>query len=146
MNHGAAMDHGGMHDPAASADAMKPIVSPVPLRMASALDANPIVADILTDRAGTISKDPAHEVVILVAHGPVPDDDNKLWLRDMGALADHMRSKTRYAALDCLTLRDDADDPGEECRDRATSAEGRTGHEGRQYGFDRAAAAFLRRH
>ncbi len=79
--------------------------------MASALDAHPIVADILDDRAASISKDPAHEVVILVAHGPVPDDDNKLWLHDMGLLADQMRPKNHYAAIDCLTLRDDADDP-----------------------------------
>ncbi len=38
-------------------------------------------------------------------------DDNKLWLHDMGILAEQIRSKTHYAAIDCLTLRDDADDP-----------------------------------
>lgn len=111
MDHGEAMDHSAMHDPDAAVNAMKPISAAVPIRMASALDAHPIVADILEDRAASISIDPAHEVVILVAHGPVPEDDNKLWLRDMGILADRMRSKTRYASVDCLTLRDDADDP-----------------------------------
>lgn len=111
MAHGGAMDHGTMHNPEVTANAMKPINAAVLIRMASALDAHPIVADILEDRAMSISKDPAHEVVIFVAHGPVPEDENKLWLHDMGILADHMRSRTHYASIDCLTLRDDADDP-----------------------------------
>ncbi len=111
MGHDGTMDHSAMHDAAASDDAMKPLVSPVPIRMALALDAHPIVADILIDRAASISREPAHEVVILVAHGPVPEDDNKLWLRDMGTIADRMRTRTHYASIDYLTLRDDADDP-----------------------------------
>jgi sirohydrochlorin ferrochelatase len=106
-----SMDHMPMRDPVSVAEAMKPVTSPVPVRMASALDAHPIVADILVDRAASVSRDPAHEVVILVAHGPVPDDDNKLWLLDMGSLAERMRPTTHYAAIDCLTLRDDADAP-----------------------------------
>lgn len=116
----AAMDQGSMdgsmgsmaaQDSAATAQAMKPIESHVPIRMAPALDANPIVADILVDRTASISRDPSHEVVILVAHGPVPDDDNKLWLHDMDILADQMHKTTQYAAIESLTLRDDADDP-----------------------------------
>jgi sirohydrochlorin ferrochelatase len=82
----------------------------VPIRMASALDHHRIVADILNDRAASISHDPAHEVIILVAHGPVPDDDNKRWLDDMSALAAEMQQKRHYAGIEFLTLRDDADD------------------------------------
>jgi sirohydrochlorin ferrochelatase len=112
MDHsGGSMDHSAMHDPAKTADALKPISSSVPIRMASALDHHAIVADILKDRAASISRVPAHEVVILVAHGPVPDDENKLWLRDMSILAEQMRKETQYADIQCLTLRDDADDP-----------------------------------
>ncbi|HWA95048.1 MAG TPA: CbiX/SirB N-terminal domain-containing protein [Terracidiphilus sp.] len=122
MDHGAMgkegeMGHGVTHDPAAAANAMRPVISPVPIHMASALDAHPIVADILLDRAASISSDPSHEVVILVAHGPVSDEGNKLWLKDMSALADQMRGKAQYAAIDFLTLRDDADKP---VRDAAT--------------------------
>jgi hypothetical protein len=114
-----SMDHDGMHDTAAAAAAgMKPVASPVPIRMVPALDTHAIVASILVDRAASISRDPAHEVVILVAHGPVPEDDNKLWLRDMRSLADQMRDGSHYVAIDCLTLRDDADDP---VRDAATA-------------------------
>ncbi len=118
MDNGAgdmAMDHSAMkHDPS---EAMKPVTSAVPIRMASALDHHRIVADILNDRAASISHDPAHEVLILVAHGPVEDDENKLWLHDMSILADEMRSQSHYAGIEFMTLRDDADKP---VRDAAT--------------------------
>ncbi len=61
MDHGGAMDHGAMHDSAQAADATKPIPSSVPVRMAPALDHHRIVADILRDRAASVSQDPAHE-------------------------------------------------------------------------------------
>lgn len=114
MDHGGQMqmDHAQMaHDPAATAEAEKPVTAPVPIRMASALDHHRIVAEILKDRAASVSTDPAQEVVVLVAHGPVPDDDNKLWLNDMNLLAGELQKRTHYAGLECLTLRDDADDP-----------------------------------
>ena len=114
MDHGGGtmtMDHGAMaQDSATTSEATKPISSPVPIRMASALDHHRIVAAILRDRAASISHDPAHEVVVLVAHGPVPDDENKLWLADMSALANEMGQQSHYAGFECLTLRDDADD------------------------------------
>lgn len=115
---GMAMDHGSMkHDPAMHSDATKPISSPVPIRMTSALDHHPIVAGILRDRAASISQDPAKEVVVLVAHGPVPEDENKLWLADMNVLADQLHHESHYAGIDCLTLRDDA---GKHVRGAAT--------------------------
>ncbi len=114
MDHGngsMTMDHRSMtHDSSMTSEARKPISSPVPIRMASALDHHRIVADILRERAASISRDPSHEAVILVAHGPVPDDENKLWLGDMSLLADEMREQSHYANIECLTLRDDADD------------------------------------
>lgn len=120
MDHAGGMMMGGsamQHDPAATAEAEKPISSPVQIRMASALDHHRIVADILRDRAASISHNPAHEVVILIAHGPVPEDENKLWLHDMGLLAEQVQQQTHYAGIECLTLRDDADEP---VRDAAT--------------------------
>jgi hypothetical protein len=122
----AAMDHGSgnmvmdsamMKDPSMTAAARTPITSPVPIRMAPALDHHRIVADILRDRASSITRDPAHEVVVLVAHGPVPDDENKLWLQDMNVLAKDIGDQTHYVSIECLTLRDDADAP---VRDVAT--------------------------
>lgn len=112
MDHGGAMDmsHAGMDHMAANPEASKPVHAKVPIRLAPALDHHAIVADILVDRAATISHDPAKEVVVIVAHGPVPDDENLLWLKEMRQLADRMRTKTAYAGIVGLTVRDDADD------------------------------------
>lgn len=113
MDHGGgmSMDHSAMmHDSPMSAEARKPVSSPVPVRMASALDHHRIVASILQDRAASISQNPAREVAILVAHGPVPEDENKLWLGDMAILASEIRKQTHYADIQFLTLRDDADE------------------------------------
>jgi len=35
-----------------------------------------IVAEIFADRARSVSQDPAHEVVVIVAHGPNEDAEN----------------------------------------------------------------------
>lgn len=107
----SSMSHAAMSDPKQIADSMEPVHSPVPIRMTAALDHHPIVADMLKDRASSVSRNPAREVVVLVAHGPVADSENNLWLADMKVLAEQMRKKTHYAGIRYLTLRDDADDP-----------------------------------
>ncbi|HEY0161120.1 MAG TPA: CbiX/SirB N-terminal domain-containing protein [Edaphobacter sp.] len=120
----SAMDHPGgghgdmdMSHMKKNPEAMKPVQASVPVRMTSALDHHALVAEILADRAGAVSRDPASEVVLLVAHGPVEDEENKLWLKEMQILADAMQAKTKYASVQCLTLRDDAGDP---VRNKAT--------------------------
>ena len=113
----AKMDHShGSHGMSSASmdvnsDGTKPVVSPVPLRMSTALDHDPLVAEIIITRAASISQDPSREVLILVAHGPTPDDDNRKWLADMKALAEWMRPKTQYKRIEYLTVRDDAPDP-----------------------------------
>lgn len=115
MDHGGGGHGGGAHGghaamaAAAESDPTKPVKSPVPIRMTGALDRHALVADILVDRARSISKDPAHEVIVLVAHGPVPEEDNRLWLGDMGALAERMHTVSDYQRIEYLTVRDDAD-------------------------------------
>jgi sirohydrochlorin ferrochelatase len=107
--HAGHADHGA---PAPGAeDGTKPVVSPVPVRMSPALGRHPLVAAMLADRATSISQDPAGEVVVLVAHGPVPADDNARWLDDLAALAAGMKATTRFKAIESQTLRDDAPAP-----------------------------------
>jgi sirohydrochlorin ferrochelatase len=93
---------------AQTADATTPVSSPVPVRMTAALNDHPIAAEILTSRARAISRDQAGEALIVVAHGPNEDEDNARWLADMRAVADRIRQTERYAAIEYLTLRDDA--------------------------------------
>ncbi|MGE0041114.1 MAG: sirohydrochlorin chelatase [Vicinamibacterales bacterium] len=112
MAHGHGAGHGG-HDAAAvdAAANMRPVDAPVPIRMVGALDHHAIVADILLDRARSISTTPAREALVLVAHGPVPDADNERWLGDMRVLAARMAGAAAFASIDTLTVRDDAPEP-----------------------------------
>ena len=99
-------------------DKTKPVVHTVPIKMAPALDRHQILADILTDRAAAISRSPAKEEVVLVAHGPNEDAENALWLADLGAVAKLVAAKAPYARVEVATLRDDAEPA---VRDAATA-------------------------
>jgi sirohydrochlorin cobaltochelatase len=119
MSHGPAGEHAAHGAaPANAEDNLKPVKSPVPIRMTDALNHHPLVGAILLDRAKAISTDPAHEAVVLVAHGPVPEDDNNRWLADMKVLAEQMKGASSYASIDYLTVRDDAPKP---MRDQAAA-------------------------
>jgi sirohydrochlorin cobaltochelatase len=118
----AKMNH-GEHDAPANAhahyadDPASPIASRVPVRMTSAFNRHPLVGAMLADRARSISTAPGNEAVIVVAHGPVPDDDNARWLDDMRVLAGHVRTAAPFASVEYMTVRDDA---GPEIREAAT--------------------------
>jgi sirohydrochlorin ferrochelatase len=116
MSHGS----GGGHEShgAPPADPTAPVKLPVPLRMSSALDADPAVSEVLIARAREISREPAGEAIVLVAHGPVRDDVNQLWLRDLAVHADRVKQAAPFASVDALTVRDDAPAP---IRDAATA-------------------------
>lgn len=101
----------------AAVDGTTPIRTTVPIRLTAALNDHPIVADILASRAKSISQDPTKEAVVVVAHGPNDDADNRRWLSDMHSLANRIRGTERFASIEYLTLRDDAPRP---VRDRAT--------------------------
>ena len=111
-SHGAAVDHTHHVDPAS------PIASTAAIRMTQAFNRHAIVGAIAADRAKSISQDPAGEAVILVAHGPVPEDDNRKWLEDMAVIADRIRASRPFAAVEYMTVRDDA---GPAIREAATT-------------------------
>jgi hypothetical protein len=76
------------------------------------------VAEILASRARSISRNPAEEALLIVAHGPNEDEDNRRWLADMASLATRIGSTARFASIDYVTLRDDAP---KVVRDQATA-------------------------
>ena len=114
-SHGAAVDEHAAHG--ASVDPASPIKTSAMVRMTPAFNQHPLIGAIAADRARSLSTSPGSEAVILVAHGPVPDEDNNRWLADMSVLADHVRKSASYAAVDYMTVRDDA---GPAIRDAAT--------------------------
>jgi sirohydrochlorin ferrochelatase len=109
MNHGPAGGHEGhAMPPTAYETNMTPVVSSAAIRMTAALNRHDLVAEILATRAESISTAPPRESVIIVAHGPVPEDDNARWLADMSALATIVAKRAPYRSVDYLTVRDDA--------------------------------------
>jgi sirohydrochlorin ferrochelatase len=117
MSHGAA-GHGGADSHATHVDPASPVQTTATVRITPAFDRHPIIGAILADRARAISRQPAAEAVILVAHGPVPEDDNRQWLEDMSVLAAQVKNAAPFAEVDYLTVRDDA---GPAIRDAATA-------------------------
>ena len=111
MSHGHGA-HGGHGDHnAADPDATKPVKTSVPIKMTDALNDHPVVAEILTTRLQSLSKNPANEVVIVVAHGPVADDENAKWLADMSAIVKVMTKLRSFHRIESMTVRDDAPEP-----------------------------------
>jgi sirohydrochlorin ferrochelatase len=128
-NHGAGAGHGSASGESAAhrapQDNTQPVTSRAPIRITPALNAHPLVASILSDRAKEISRQPSSEAVVLVAHGPVPEADNERWLADMKVLAEQLHKSTAYKSVDYLTVRDDAprairDEATEELRSLVT--------------------------
>lgn len=120
MDHGDGRSDGGHNSHGSmdmSVDPLTPIKSTVPVEMVSALGSHPSVAEILLARAREISREPKKEVVVVVAHGPVSDEANVLWLADMSRLTTIMRGKSNFSRIEYLTVRDDAPEP---IRSRAT--------------------------
>lgn len=117
MSHGSA---GQVHDHAGhgeQVDPASPITTAVPIRITPAFNRHAIIGAILADRAKSISTNAVTEAVLLVAHGPVPDDDNQKWLDDMSILAQYVAKAGAFAAVDYMTVRDDA---GPAIREAAT--------------------------
>ena len=109
--HGAkgADPHAGHAAPAV--DGTTPVKSPVPIRMTAALNDHPIVAEILATRARSIGRNPSSESLIIVAHGPTEEEDNRRWLADMASLSKRLGENEKFASVDYLTVRDDAPKP-----------------------------------
>jgi len=76
--------------------------------MSPALDAHPLVSEILLDRARTHTGNVKETAVVLIAHGPNVEEENKLWLKDMAAHAAFLKDKGGYGAVEVLTHRNDA--------------------------------------
>ena len=76
-----------------------------------ALDAHPILADILSDRAHALSRDPSQESLVIVAHGPNGDANADRWMGVIRELGAQIRSRVPFRTIDIRLLRDDAPKP-----------------------------------
>lgn len=103
----------GNHRSERHTDELKPVERNAEIILTRPLDDHLLVAEILVERMEEISEDPHHETVIIAAHGPDGEEDNRRWLHTMESLAIQVRAiqKERgqpFQHIFCVTLRDDA--------------------------------------
>ncbi|GAA5522076.1 hypothetical protein LQ318_10010 [Aliifodinibius salicampi] len=94
---------------------LQPIPIGTEITLAPPLDDHPVVAEILNKRIQELSSNPANETVLLVAHGPNAEGDNKKWIETMESLSHKIQSLQKeqgspYKQIFATTVRDDASD------------------------------------
>ena len=85
-----------------------PLAIHVPVIMASPLDDDPVVADVLGERIRALSHNAHEERIVLIAHGPTSDEDNAQWLAAMARVALRVQEAGGFVAVVPVTMRDDA--------------------------------------
>ncbi|HLR26532.1 MAG TPA: CbiX/SirB N-terminal domain-containing protein [Fodinibius sp.] len=83
------------------------------ITMTAALDDHKVVAQILRDRISALSNNPSSETVILAAHGPNKESDNRQWIANLESLSRKIQQQQKaegkaYKQIFALTVRDDA--------------------------------------
>lgn len=103
------MGHGAMAMGHASLAAAPRIRSAVPMVTVGGVDDDALFARALLKQARKLSKTPARETVILVAHGEGDDGANQRWLDLLGSLARQMRADggSDFRAIRVATWRED---------------------------------------
>src|SRR5262249_30341021 len=67
----------------------------------------PEMANVLVDRARALSRDPQHEDVLILAHGPGDDAENERWLAHLEARAETVRQALSFRTKHVATLSED---------------------------------------
>ena len=67
----------------------------------------PSMGAILTDRVQALSRDPQHEDILILAHGPGDDLENERWIALIQARADTIRDSLPVRRIEVATLRED---------------------------------------
>lgn len=78
----------------------------------------PGMGNVLADRAQALSKNPAQEDVLILAHGPGDDAENARWLAKLEARAAAIRSRAPFRRVQIETLREDWPDKRAEAEKR----------------------------
>ena len=101
---------GQQSEPAVRHESLQPVAATAAIRLMPPLDDDPAVADIASARALALSRDPARETVVLVAHGPNQADDDARWTACLERIAAMVQARTGVRRVAVATLRDDAEE------------------------------------
>jgi sirohydrochlorin ferrochelatase len=100
--------HGSSHEHSATAPLQ--VRTAVLFSTFGGYEQNPEIAQVLHKRIAELSKDPANETVLLLAHGEATDEGNDKWLAVISKNIDRLRQDPRWAKLKtikALTVRED---------------------------------------
>jgi len=73
----------------------------------SGVAASSLIDDILIDRVRSLSLNPADECILILAHGPGDDEENKRWLADMQRRTELLSTLGDFVDIRSETLRED---------------------------------------
>jgi sirohydrochlorin cobaltochelatase len=92
----------------------------------------PEMGAVLATRAKSLSRNPAQEDVLILAHGPGDDAENERWLKQLDARADVVRKAQPFHAVKVETLREDWPDKRVEAEKRIRAFVEQSAKEGRR--------------
>jgi sirohydrochlorin ferrochelatase len=131
-DHPPASDHGSGHGQGAAAPPQ--IRTSVLFSTFGGYEQNPDIAQVLHKRITEVSRDPAHETVLLLAHGEATDEGNDKWLAVMNRNIERLRQDPHCAklmAIQALTVREDWPKEREKAVAAVRATIGEAGKQGR---------------
>jgi hypothetical protein len=85
---------------------------------------------VLVERARALSRDPATEDVLILAHGPGDDAENQRWISGIDARAAAVRQALPFRRVQVMTLREDWPEKREAAQAQVREFVARAGREG----------------
>jgi len=109
--HGGGHGHGHGHGHGGSSR----IASGAVFVTLGGIEAHPLLAEAMADRAKELSTDPSKETVILLSHGTESDEANDYWMNNLKTIAEHIQSSSpaKYRDVKYYTWREDWPDKRE---------------------------------
>ncbi|HML94643.1 MAG TPA: hypothetical protein PKC29_04340 [Thermodesulfobacteriota bacterium] len=109
--HGGGHGHGHGHGHGGSSR----IASDAVFVTLGGIEAHPLLAEAMADRAKELSTDPSKETVILLSHGTESDQANDYWMNNLKTIAEHIQSGSpvKYRDVKYYTWREDWPDKRE---------------------------------
>lgn len=105
MNSSDGHGRNGNHD--AGSDMLEKVKFKIPYSVANPVNYSPLIAGILEERL-SISDFSRQTSVFILAHGPISEEDNKKWIRDLGKYERWLSSRFGNVEFFGMTFRDDA--------------------------------------
>lgn len=104
----AAMPHHGPGHSGHKMEAPRPISHGARVAMSrDGIGDSPLIDPILVDRIEGLSKEPARETVLVIAHGPGDDAENERWIARMKERLEPLRARAHFRRIEVATLRED---------------------------------------